>query len=505
MLALLLAGNGVDVSIYDSSEASLGKAAENAEKSGLAARVHVCKDYDALCQSLGGPKVFIFSLPNGRPGDAVVQQLQPYLTRGDIVIDGSNENYQVTQSRQAMLRPRGVAYIGMGISGGFIGARHGPSLMPGGDKWALEQVLPLLTKIAAKDDYGRPCVTKIGSGGSGHFVKMVHNGIEHGIMAAICEAWELMDKCLHMDGEEIGSVFDSWCAEGELKGNFLVSISGPICRTKNQSNSGFLLHNIRDAVVQDANDSEGTGVWANLEAVAAHIPAPSLSAAHYLRIASADVLQRCSINASLGSVSPGQIALAPGERSELLEDLREAVYVAVLACFVQGLNLLERVNRREGWSIHVEQVIRIWRAGCIIKSDYIADLFDRSYARDAGLHLLCREDIVGEIKKCWPSLKTVVLKGLEADAHLPCLTATLEYLKYVGSTDLPTNFMEAQLDSFGAHGFDLKSEPVRHLSKGMSITRPLTIVKLISSFRKTPQRLVRYRRSFRSQAWKYKW
>lgn len=215
-LTLLLADHGIDVSIHDIFQANVEKTFNNAEAAGLASKVHVCESYDALCRSIGTPKVFIFSLPNGRPGDAVVKTLQSYVTEGDIIIDGSNENYQVTQSRQEIFKPYGVAYIGLGISGGSSGARNGPSLMPGGEQWAVDAILPILTNIAARDDQGRPCVANIGAGGSGHFVKMMHNGIEHGIMSALAEAWELMDKCLKMDGQEIGAVFDSWNAQGEL-------------------------------------------------------------------------------------------------------------------------------------------------------------------------------------------------------------------------------------------------------------------------------------------------
>ena len=217
MMSLLLAEHaGVDVSIYDRSEASMQNTVGKAEKAGLGHRIHVCQDMQAMCQSLGPPKVFLFSLPHGGPGDGVVKALTPFLTKGDIVIDGSNENYTVTQKRQGWLQSRGVSYIGMGVSGGFSGARHGPSLMPSGDEHALDLLLPLLTKIAAKDDQSRPCVAKIGSGGSGHYVKMIHNGIEHGVMSALCEAWGLMDNCLDMDGDEIGAVFDSWNEKGEL-------------------------------------------------------------------------------------------------------------------------------------------------------------------------------------------------------------------------------------------------------------------------------------------------
>ncbi|KIX05348.1 6-phosphogluconate dehydrogenase (decarboxylating) [Rhinocladiella mackenziei CBS 650.93] len=467
MLSLLFAEHaGVDVSIYDRSETSMQLAVEKANKAGLGDRVHACKDYETLCQSLGSPKIFLFSLPHGPPGDRVVRTLEPYLRKGDVVIDGSNENFHVTQKRQAFLQPRGVSYIGMGVSGGFNGARHGPSLMPSGDEWALDRLMPLLTKIAAKDELGRPCVTKIGTGGSGHYVKMIHNGIEHGVMSVLCEAWEIMDSCLRMTGDEIGDVFESWNEKGELRNNFLVAISGPICRTRNEDGNGFLLHDIGDAVVQDANDSEGTGVWANLEAVSSHVPAPSLTAAHYLRLASANVGQRRQVGNSLGAVSPGKIILDRNQRQSFLEDLRKAVYATVLLCFIQGLDLLRQASERQGWGIDLEQVVRIWRAGCIIKSDDITDLFERHYARSPGQHPLLGTEICSELRRCWPSLKTVVLKGLEVDAHLPALGASLEYLKYSGSTNLPTSFMEAQLDAFGAHGYELKGEQNGYMAKG---------------------------------------
>lgn len=468
-LTLLLAEHGIDVSIHDTWEVNLNKTAKNAEAAGLSSRVHVCKDYDSLCQSFeGGRKVFMFSLPNGKPGDAVVKTLEKYVSEGDIVVDASNENYKVTQRRQETLRPYGVGYVGLGVSGGSYGARNGPSLMPGGEQWAVKLMLPILTKIAARDDQGRPCVTNVGAGGSGHFVKMIHNGIEHGIMSALAEAWELMDKGLGMTGDEIGDVFDSWNTQGELQGNFLVSISGPICRTKSRSGGRSLLHDIRDAVVQDANDSEGTGAWANMQAVQSHVPAPSLTAAHYMRIASSEIDQRVAVGNAIGSVTPGKLEVAASDRTPVLEQLRQAVYVTTVLCFVQGLDVLESENRREGWGVDIRRILEIWRAGCIIKSDYLSDLLEASYAEGLDVHPLCRPQIAQEVKKYWPSLKATVLDGLKSDAHIPCLSATLEYLKYMGNTDLPTSFTEAQLDSFGAHGHDLKAEPVRRLMKGKS-------------------------------------
>lgn len=235
MLTLLLAEHaGVEVFIHDRSERSMQITVDKAFAAGLQKRVHVCRTYDELCSSLGEQKVFFFSLPHGGPGDVVVRTLQPYLSAGDIVIDGSNEDYLVTQRRQAVIAPIGAAYVGMGVSGGFSGARNGPSLMPSGDEWALDALMPLLSKIAAKDDEGRPCVTKIGPAGSGHYVKMVHNGIEHGVMSVLAEAWSIMDSMLEMDGDEIAEVFDDWNATGPL-------VSTEHCRARPFANLRLLI------------------------------------------------------------------------------------------------------------------------------------------------------------------------------------------------------------------------------------------------------------------------
>lgn len=245
-----------------------------------------------------------------------------------------------------------------------------------------------------------------------------------------------------------------------------MAISGPICRTRHVNGKEYLLHQIRDTVVQDANDSEGTGVWANLEAISRHVPAPTLTTAHYLRIASANYDQRVSISKTLGTAIPSRIGLSAAQKEEFLKVLHRAVYAAVLSCFVQGLDLLMCASAKEGWNIKLDEVVRIWRAGCIIKSDAITDLLERHYATNPGQHPLAGDEIANEIKPCLTALKSIVLRSIGADACVPALSATLDYLKYSGSTDLPTSFVEAQLDAFGAHGYQLKSEPYESLSKG---------------------------------------
>lgn len=244
-----------------------------------------------------------------------------------------------------------------------------------------------------------------------------------------------------------------------------MSISGPICKTRSANSKEYLLDYIRDTVVQDANDSEGTGVWANLEAIARHVPAPTLTTAHYLRITSADYDQRAAIGKTMGSGVPSVVELTTAQKSSFLEDLHKAAYASILSCFVQGLDLLACASAKEGWNIRLEEVVRIWRAGCIIKSDFITHLFERHYATSSK-HPLLGETIAGEIKTCIAALKRVVLLSIGADACVPALSATLDYLKYSGSTNLPTSFVEAQLDAFGAHGYQLKSEPYEALAKG---------------------------------------
>ena len=217
MLALLFAEHAnVEVSIFDVSLTNLDAAVTKAAEAGLAHKIKPFQNISDLCGSLDSRKVILFSLPHGKPGDAVVQSLAPYLNQGDIVIDGSNENYKVTQKRQDWLSPRGISYIGMGVSGGFSGARNGPALMPSGNDEALDRLMPILRRIAARDEQGRTCVAKIGPGGSGHCVKMIHNGIEHGVMSVLAEAWSIMNDCLSMTGDEIAEVFDDWNQIGGL-------------------------------------------------------------------------------------------------------------------------------------------------------------------------------------------------------------------------------------------------------------------------------------------------
>ena len=478
-MALLFAENGVSVSLNDPSEETMDGLLESAREQGLASKLEKHGSYDNLCKSLDSPKVFVFSLPHGTVGDSVLEGLHPYLEPGDIIMDASNENWENTQRRQGKAMEQGVYYIGMGVSGGYQAARRGPSMCPGGSDDALKRVMPLLEKVAAKDQNGTPCVGKAGQGGAGHYVKMIHNGIEHGMMSAISEAWQIMTVCLGMSYDNVGKEFERWNANGELvslpglhclyhsltaqqKGTFLVDIGIQICQQRNERHK-HVLADVQDKVVQDIDGSEGTGIWTNEEAVRLHIPAPTLTTAHFIRIASADRAQRQHVKETFEGHFPiSKISHSDSERAAFLEDLRFATYAACLASYVQGINIIDAADYENKWKINLATVLQIWRAGCIIQADAIAALLApiwSTHGRDRNRNLLYEHAIAEELKKSFGPLKKVVCKGVEVNAVIPSLSATLEFLKYSGNTVLPTSFYEAELDYFGKHMFDLKSEP----------------------------------------------
>ncbi|KAI9742334.1 MAG: hypothetical protein M1818_003867 [Claussenomyces sp. TS43310] len=462
-MALLFAEQGVQMSCQDPSAAAVEALMASAREQNISPVPTKHEDYEDLCASLDSPKVIFFSLPHGTVGDGVVEGLQPYLSKGDIIVDCSNENWNNTQRRQGKLVSQGVYYIGMGVSGGYQAARRGPSLCPGGEEKALDLLMPFFEKVAAKDARGRPCVGKAGQGGAGHYIKMIHNGIEHGMMSAISEAWSFMNTHMDMKYDEIGEVFERWSSEGELKNMFLVKTGAEICERKNEGGS-HVLGEVQDKVVQDIDGTEGTGIWSNVEATHQHVPAPTLSTAHYLRVVSADRGQREHVKSTFhGSFPTSKIQMKDdAEKAALIEDLRWAVYSACLASYVQGLSIIDVADRQNRWQVDYSIITQIWRNGCIIRADHIADLlesiFRGPHGRDSDRNLLYEPAVAEELKRSFPSLRRMVLRGVESNAVIPSISATLEYLKYSGNLQLPTQFYEAELDYFGKHMYDKKGE-----------------------------------------------
>ncbi|USW48946.1 Putative 6-phosphogluconate dehydrogenase, NAD(P)-binding domain superfamily [Septoria linicola] len=455
-MALLFAENGCDVVLRDPSNDAMDKVLDTAKKDNVGDKLSKAQSDEELCKAFGDDrKVFVWSLPHGHVGDSVLDGLMPYLRKDDIIIDCANEHWQNTERRIGKSVTKAIRYVGCGVSGGYQAARRGPSMCPGTDSETFDIVLPLLEKAAAKAPDGTPCVGRIGTGGAGHYCKMIHNGIEHGMMSAICEIWSIMTKGLGMSQDEIGDVFSQWNESGELQGTFLIRIGAEICKTKDDK---------EDKVVQDVCGEEGTGIWSNTEAIEKHVPAPTLTTAHFLRLASSDLHQRRTINKTFGGDFPPQ-PIDVKDRAAFLEHLRLATYGACLAAYVQGMNIIDKADKDHHFNVDYHALLQIWRAGCIIQADYISSQLlmphykntsTSSSHEEGNKNPLFVPDVAKDLKKTYASLKKVVLAGVEGDHVIPSLAATLDYLKMVTSTDLPTSFQEAELDYFGRHMFDIK-------------------------------------------------
>ncbi|CCC07953.1 hypothetical protein SMACR_01516 [Sordaria macrospora] len=463
MMSLLFAEHGIHTHYYDPSKKNVEALQSHAKESKHEDKITYHGDHKSLCEALedgDNPKVFMFSIPHGGAADDSIDALEPYLKPGDIIMDASNEHWKATERRQGRLEPKGIHYIGMGVSGGYQSARHGPSISPGGNKEALDKVFPFLQKIACKDTKGRPCVAKLGPGGCGHYVKMIHNGIEHGMMTALCEAWAIMNIGLGMEYEEIGAVFEKWNGDKEkpLRDNFLINIGADICRTKDEKGN-YVLANVRDKVVQDVDNSEGTGTWSVQEGTRLHVPDPTIAVSHLFRVASADAARRQTVKKALEGKGVKPARMEGVDKDKFMDDLYNAVYASFLMCFIQGLHVLSKANEENDWKLDFADVLQLWRKGCIIQSDGVVDLLETVYrSREHNNDdLLGHKMIAGELAKTYPALKRVVLKAIEFDLHAGALGTSLEYYKYSGSTELPTQFQEAELDYFGAHMFDLKT------------------------------------------------
>ncbi|KAF2822353.1 6-phosphogluconate dehydrogenase C-terminal domain-like protein [Ophiobolus disseminans] len=480
-MALLFAEDGVHVSLSDPSEEAMDAVIEKAEKSGYNGKVKKYKHYDSLCKSLSTPRLLVFSLPHGSVGDKVLEGLMPHLSRSDIILDCGNEHFANTERRQEKVKDTGIRYIGCGVSGGYQAARAGPSMCPGGDESALKEVLPLLERVAAKDKNEKPCVGIVGKGGSGHYVKMVHNGIEHGMMSALCEAWGIM-RNMGMGYEEIGNVFKDWNSSGELKGTFLISIGADLShkrepgkdsnadgKSSSQGNHPLVISEVLDKVVQDITGEEGTGIWSNTEAIELHVPAFTLNIAHAFRLASAFRGDREKANTALdGGFPPSELNIQ--DKAAFIEDLRKATYLSCLASFIQGINIIARADQAHGWGIDYAQVWQIWRAGCIIQADYISDEILAPVLKSnpsSNLNLNFSPRVAKDLHNCFPALRRVVAKSVETDQVTPAISATLEYFKVISATDLPTAFYEAELDYFGSHMFDMKSDKDQQVKEPM--------------------------------------
>ncbi|KAF9871093.1 6-phosphogluconate dehydrogenase [Colletotrichum karsti] len=458
-------GAAMSLLFAENAKENVDKLRHDAMNLGLDDRITGRESYEDLCETVKAeskPGVFVFSTPHGSVGDEAVQGLLSGggLGRGDIILDCANEQWQATERRQRELRPRGVHYIGCGVSGGYQSARSGPSFSPGGDPEIVHQVLPFLEKLAAKDRNGRPCTGYVGPGGSGHFVKMIHNGIEQGMMSILAEVWAIMVRGLGMSYEDVGKVFKNWNESGPLHDCFLIRIGAEISNAKDDHGENPLGH-IRDKVVQDVEESEGTGNWTCQEAIGLHQPAATIVSAHLFRYASAFAGQRKHNKDAAGEATSSK-ELDVKSKEEFLSHLQMATYFGFITCFAQGMDIIQAQDKKMDWKLKYRDILQLWRGGCIIQADGIIDVLEKMYSRedrnkDDGI--LANIEVAKELSDSLLAAKQVIIRAIEADLCVPALSQSLEYYKYSTSTELPTQFMEAELDYFGKHMFDRKEDP----------------------------------------------
>ena len=459
-LARNAASQGFGVAVYDAFPAVLAEAMrENAE---LPCHKHLVgfTEAETLTKALATPQVLLLSVKAGEVTDKTIEAWVPHLQQGALIIDGGNSHPKETARRERELKDQGIRFLGMGISGGEEGARHGASLMPGGVESAFEDCRGLLSALAAKAVDGTPCVDYIGPGGAGHFTKMVHNGIEYGDMQLLAEAYDVLTRIYGHTPSESAAVFENWNA-GPLE-SYLVQITAQVLRRVDDHTDRPLVD-----VIVDVAGQKGTGRWTAEAALELGVAAPTILAAVQARALSAARTARQRGGQRLGD--PVQEETVSPDANEL-RDLHDALYAAKLCSYAQGFHLLDTASRVNDWSVRLESVALLWRAGCIIRAGFLDDVA-RAFRRNPELpHLLLDQDFGAIAVRSANSLRRVI--ALATSRGVPCLafSSSLAWMDSMRTKRLPQNLTQAQRDAFGAHGFariDDAGDTLHHVDWGI--------------------------------------
>jgi 6-phosphogluconate dehydrogenase len=444
-LVLNLNDHGFAVAVFNRTAERTKKFIETRAKG---RSIHGTYSLPELVGRLEKPRKILLMVQAGAPVDVVIQDLLPLLEPGDIVIDGGNSLYRDTERRFKDVTAKGFRYIGTGVSGGEEGARYGPSIMPGGTREAYEHLEPILTKIAAKTDTG-PCVTYIGARSAGHFVKMVHNGIEYGDMQLICEAYDLLRHVAGLTPPQLAEVFGTW-NQGELK-SFLIEITANIVNFPDDQGTGKPLID----VIEDRAGQKGTGKWTTQAALDLGQPIPTITAAVDARLISSMKDQRLKAAEVYGK--PSLAALQGG--ATLVDDIRKALYAAKICSYAQGFTMLEAASKEYEYGLNFGEIARIWKGGCIIRAVFL-DRIRTAFERNPGLpNLLVDPDFAREIKDRHEALRRVVGLAIQQGVPTPAFSASLAYFDSYRSPRLPANLLQAQRDYFGAHTYQRTDKP----------------------------------------------
>ncbi|WP_226035521.1 NADP-dependent phosphogluconate dehydrogenase [Aquibacillus saliphilus] len=399
---------------------------------------------EEFVDSLEKPRKIMLMVKAGAPTDATIAQLRPLLEKGDILIDGGNTFYEDTIRRNKDLEESGIHFIGTGVSGGEEGALKGPSIMPGGQKEAYDLVKPILDSISAKVD-GEPCSTYIGPNGAGHYVKMVHNGIEYGDMQLISEAYFIMKHVLGSDADELHQVFAEW-NKGELD-SYLIEITADIFTKKDEETNKPMVD-----VILDTAGQKGTGKWTSQSALDLGVPLPIITESVFARFISAMKEERVKASKILHGPSAGTKAYE-GDKDELIEAIRQALYMSKICSYAQGFAQMRAASDEYDWNLRYGDIAMIFRGGCIIRAQYLQNIKE-AYDRDPGLTNLLLDPYFQEIVESYQSsLRKVLAIAIERGIPVPGFSSALAYFDSYRTETLPANLLQAQRDYFGAHTY----------------------------------------------------
>ena len=438
-LLLNLADHGFSVAGYDKDATKIDLLA----KEGAGKPAEGFTDLSSFLNSIKTPRAIMMLVPAGPIVDSVIAELEPLLTPGDIIIDGGNSHFTDTERRAKAVEAAGFHFFGMGVSGGEEGARFGPSMMPGGDKQAYQVMQPMFEAIAAQVD-GQPCVTYIGPGAAGHFVKMVHNGIEYGLMQLIAETYAVLKTGLGMDNAAIGQVFTKW-NEGRLQ-SFLLDITKDIF--------GFIAPNTDHLLLDDIKDearSKGTGKWTSQVAMDLELPIPTIDTAVAMRDLSKYKALREQLAGLYGPVA-GAFEVDP---EAFLAQLEQAFYFSMVITYAQGMQLLAKASKDFSYNLQLAEIAKIWRGGCINRSGFLNDIFNAYQQAPDLAHLLLDGQVQNLVKESAAGSRAVVAAAVTAGLAVPAYSASLSYFDTFRTARMPSNLIQAQRDYFGAHTYEL--------------------------------------------------
>jgi 6-phosphogluconate dehydrogenase len=443
-LALNMAAHGFSVAVYNRTVSKVDDFMRERAKGKNIIGAH---SVDEFCATLKRPRKVMLMVKAGAPVDAFIEQLLPHLQEGDIIIDGGNSHFPDSIRRTKFVESQGLLFIGTGVSGGEEGALRGPSIMPGGSPAAWEHVKPVFRAIAARTEDGTPCCDWIGPEGAGHFVKMVHNGIEYGDMQLICEAYHLMRDGLDLSNEQMRDVFDEW-NRGALN-SYLIEITRDILGHRDQDGQAVL------DIILDTAGQKGTGKWTAQTALDVGQPLTLIGEAVFARYLSALKEERVAASEVLG----GQSARFDGDRPDFIDDLRVALHASKIVSYAQGFQLMRAVAQEHGWDLNYGGIALIWRAGCIIRSVFL-ERIKEAFDREPNLVNLLLDpffaDAVGAAQPAW---RRVVATAVKLGIPVPGLGSALAYFDGYRTARLPTNLLQAQRDYFGAHTYERIDKP----------------------------------------------